>query len=251
MSAPLKASGDGVARRVLGRDRQVLGWTDRLRTTLVFCHGNPGRPPSGGPTPRPSAASSRSTSGTCRATGSHRRSPEHKVSLDVQGELLGDLLDHWGPEAPQVVARTTAVRWRSGRTCCMVTGSRRSPWSTWSPWHRGDRTTSAWCATTRTSSRRCPASCTKAPCAPTSPGQPRRGHHGTAGRLGRPVAGPRRAGGLLPADRAGGPGIHRRDRIPLPEAGPACSRHRALRTPGSRRTMPSGSPNSSRRLGSS
>ena len=86
--------------------------------------------------------------------GQSSKSPEHKVSLDVQGELFADLLDHWGLESPHVVAHDYggAVALRAHllhRRRLLVAGTR----STWSPWHRGDRTTSAWCATTRTSSR--------------------------------------------------------------------------------------------------
>jgi pimeloyl-ACP methyl ester carboxylesterase len=36
--------------------------------------------------------------------GQSSKDPEHRVSLDVQGELLADLLGYWGLEAPHVVA---------------------------------------------------------------------------------------------------------------------------------------------------
>jgi pimeloyl-ACP methyl ester carboxylesterase len=36
--------------------------------------------------------------------GGSSKEPEHRVSLDVQGELLADLLDHWSLRAPHVVA---------------------------------------------------------------------------------------------------------------------------------------------------
>ncbi|TFV61810.1 UNVERIFIED_ORG: alpha/beta fold hydrolase [Bacillus sp. AZ43] len=36
--------------------------------------------------------------------GSSSKDPDHRVSLDVQGELFADLLDHWGLDAPHVVA---------------------------------------------------------------------------------------------------------------------------------------------------
>ncbi|MGZ4467399.1 MAG: alpha/beta fold hydrolase [Nocardioidaceae bacterium] len=36
--------------------------------------------------------------------GESSKLPEHPVSLDVQGELLADLVSHWGLEAPHVLA---------------------------------------------------------------------------------------------------------------------------------------------------
>jgi pimeloyl-ACP methyl ester carboxylesterase len=36
--------------------------------------------------------------------GRSSKDPDHRVSLDVQGELLADLLAHWGLHAPHVVA---------------------------------------------------------------------------------------------------------------------------------------------------
>jgi pimeloyl-ACP methyl ester carboxylesterase len=36
--------------------------------------------------------------------GTSSKDPDHRVSLDVQGELLADLLDHWDLPAPHVVA---------------------------------------------------------------------------------------------------------------------------------------------------
>jgi pimeloyl-ACP methyl ester carboxylesterase len=36
--------------------------------------------------------------------GRSSKHPEHPVSLDVQGEAFADLLDHWGLDAPHVVA---------------------------------------------------------------------------------------------------------------------------------------------------
>src|SRR4029453_19654903 len=35
--------------------------------------------------------------------GESSKDAVHPVSLDIQGELLHDLLQHWGPEAPQGV----------------------------------------------------------------------------------------------------------------------------------------------------
>jgi pimeloyl-ACP methyl ester carboxylesterase len=36
--------------------------------------------------------------------GQSSKDPDHRVSLDVQGELLADLLGHWGLQSPHVVA---------------------------------------------------------------------------------------------------------------------------------------------------
>jgi pimeloyl-ACP methyl ester carboxylesterase len=36
--------------------------------------------------------------------GQSSKSPDHRVSLDLQGELLADLISHWGLQSPHVVA---------------------------------------------------------------------------------------------------------------------------------------------------
>ncbi len=71
---------------------------------VVFCHGTPWS--SRLWAPFAGALSSGFTSYVWDMPGYGRSSkdPEHRVSLDVQGELLHDLLAHWGLEAPHVVA---------------------------------------------------------------------------------------------------------------------------------------------------
>ena len=71
---------------------------------VVFCHGTPWS--SALWWPYAEALSSEFTVHLWDMPGYGQSSkrPEHKVSLDVQGELLGDLLDHWGLESPHVVA---------------------------------------------------------------------------------------------------------------------------------------------------
>ena len=230
-----KSSSGAVARSGGG------GWAPDPRWSSATAR--PGPPPSGGPTPKHSAASSRSTSGTCRATGSHRRAPSTRCRWTCRASCWAtfSITGAWSPR--MWWRTTTAVRWRSGHTCCIVVGSRRWPWSTWSPWHRGDRTTSAWCATTRTSSRRCPASCTKGPCAPTSPGPATSGRP----RLSWTHWSPR---GWATSGRRPSTGRSRRRTRHSPTRSRTSIRSwtclfsscGALRTPGSRWTVPSGSP---------
>jgi pimeloyl-ACP methyl ester carboxylesterase len=86
------------------RGRQVRWQRMGSGPAVVFCHGTPWS--SALWRPYAEALSSEFTVHLwdMPGYGESSKSPEHKVSLDVQGELLGDLLDHWGLEAPHVVA---------------------------------------------------------------------------------------------------------------------------------------------------
>lgn len=97
-------TGNELSRALTWRDRTVR-W-ERLGSgpPVVFCHGTPW-----------SSALWRSYAEALSEThtvhlwdmpgyGQSSKEPEHRVSLDLQGELLVDLLDHWDLAAPHVVA---------------------------------------------------------------------------------------------------------------------------------------------------
>jgi pimeloyl-ACP methyl ester carboxylesterase len=71
---------------------------------VVFCHGTPWS--SWLWQPYAEALASRFTTYTwdMPGYGASSKHADHSVSLDVQAELLADLLDHWGLDAPHVVA---------------------------------------------------------------------------------------------------------------------------------------------------
>jgi pimeloyl-ACP methyl ester carboxylesterase len=71
---------------------------------VVFCHGTPW-------SSRLWAPVAEALSDRCTAYlwdmpgyGESSKDPEHAVSLDIQGELLHDLIEHWGLDAPHVIA---------------------------------------------------------------------------------------------------------------------------------------------------
>jgi pimeloyl-ACP methyl ester carboxylesterase len=86
------------------RGRQVRWERWGSGPAVVLCHGTPWS--SDLWRPFADALSSEFTVHLWDMPGYGRSSkhPEHRVSLDVQGELLADLLDHWGLESPHVVA---------------------------------------------------------------------------------------------------------------------------------------------------
>jgi pimeloyl-ACP methyl ester carboxylesterase len=89
---------------IVWRGRRV--WWDRRGSgpAAVFCHGTPWS--SRLWAPFADALSEQFTTYTWDMPGYGRSSKdaEHSVALDVQGELLRDLLEHWGLRNPHVVA---------------------------------------------------------------------------------------------------------------------------------------------------
>lgn len=71
---------------------------------VVFCHGTPWSSELWRPCAEALAPYFRVHLWDMPGYGHSSKEAGHRVSLDVQGELFADLLDHWGLEAPHVVA---------------------------------------------------------------------------------------------------------------------------------------------------
>jgi pimeloyl-ACP methyl ester carboxylesterase len=71
---------------------------------VVFCHGTPWSSELWRPTAEALAPYFTVHLWDMPGYGGSSKHPEHRVSLDVQGELLGDLLELWGLQSPHVVA---------------------------------------------------------------------------------------------------------------------------------------------------
>jgi pimeloyl-ACP methyl ester carboxylesterase len=127
--------------------------------------------------------------------GESSKDPGHSVALDVQGELFHDLLEHWELDAPHVIAHDYggAVALRAH----LLHGSRYASLALVDVWHspRGDRTSSDWCANTRTCSRRSRPGSMRDRARLHRGREPRGAHRGAVGhargavaRRGRPAA---------------------------------------------------------------
>lgn len=86
------------------RGRQVRWGRRGAGADVVFCHGTPWS--SRLWSPYAEALSDEFTVHVwdMPGYGQSSKSAEHRVSLDVQGELLADLLAHWGLRSPHVIA---------------------------------------------------------------------------------------------------------------------------------------------------
>lgn len=71
---------------------------------VVFCHGTPWSSELWRPYAEALAADYTVYLWDMPGYGQSSKRPEHRVSLDVQGELFADLLAHWGARSPHVVA---------------------------------------------------------------------------------------------------------------------------------------------------
>ncbi|MPZ61980.1 MAG: alpha/beta fold hydrolase [Propionibacteriales bacterium] len=71
---------------------------------VVFCHGTPWSSRLWSPFAAASSADFTTYLWDMPGYGASSKHPDHDVSLDVQGELLTDLIDHWGLRSPHVVA---------------------------------------------------------------------------------------------------------------------------------------------------
>ena len=93
-----------MAEEFVWRDRRVR-WARRgSGPPVVLCHGTPWS--SRLWVPIADAVSSNHTAylWDMPGYGESSKDPRHRVSLDVQGELLHDLLEHWELDAPHVIA---------------------------------------------------------------------------------------------------------------------------------------------------
>lgn len=71
---------------------------------VVFCHGTPWSSQVWAPYAEALSAQFRVHLWDMPGYGQSSKSADHRVSLDVQGELLTDLVSHWGLQSPHVVA---------------------------------------------------------------------------------------------------------------------------------------------------
>jgi pimeloyl-ACP methyl ester carboxylesterase len=118
---PLAATGAGLAsalrpiragiRRVTELDEELAWCGRRVRwgrhgsgPAVVLCHGTPWSSRLWAPVAELLAADYTTYLWDMPGYGESSKDGEHAVSLDVQGELLHDLLEHWRLEAPHVVA---------------------------------------------------------------------------------------------------------------------------------------------------
>jgi pimeloyl-ACP methyl ester carboxylesterase len=86
------------------RGRTVRWWRAGSGPDVVFCHGTPWSSELWRPIAEALAPYVTVHLWDMPGYGRSSKDPEHRVSLDVQGELLGDLLAYWGLESPHVVA---------------------------------------------------------------------------------------------------------------------------------------------------
>lgn len=86
------------------RGREVRWECRGSGPAVVFCHGTPWSSELWRPIAEALAADHTVYLWDMPGYGRSSKIPEHAVSLDVQGELLADLMDHWGLDAPHVVA---------------------------------------------------------------------------------------------------------------------------------------------------
>lgn len=91
---------------------ETFGWRGRLvrwgragtGPDVVLCHGTPWSAALWRPIAEALAPSFTVYLWDMPGYGRSSKDPEHRVSLDVQGELFADLLEHWGLRSPHVVA---------------------------------------------------------------------------------------------------------------------------------------------------
>ena len=189
---------------------------------VVFCHGTPWSSALWAPYAQALSATCTVHLWDMPGYGASSMDPDHAVSLDVQGQLLADLLDHWALSAPHVVAhdiggavalRAHLLHGRSYASLALVDVVALAPWGSDyfrlvsehadvfaavpSAMHEG--ALRAYIAG-RESPRPVRA-------------RPRRARGAVARRPG--------AAGVLPPGRSGIAGAHRRDRAALPRPGPA------------------------------
>ena len=86
------------------RGRQVHWCRAGRGRAVVFCHGTPWSSRVWAPFAQALSSEFTTYLWDMPGYGESSKDPEHRVSLDVQGELLHDLLAYWGLHAPHVVA---------------------------------------------------------------------------------------------------------------------------------------------------
>jgi pimeloyl-ACP methyl ester carboxylesterase len=86
------------------RGRRVRWSRQGAGPPLVFCHGTPWSSRLWAPIAEALSGEFTTYLWDMAGYGESSKEPEHRVSLDVQGELLHDLLAYWELDAPHVVA---------------------------------------------------------------------------------------------------------------------------------------------------
>jgi pimeloyl-ACP methyl ester carboxylesterase len=93
-----------MAEELIWRDRRVC-WSRRgSGPPVVLCHGTPWSSRLWEPIADSLSADYTAYLWDMPGYGGSSKDPDHRVSLDVQGELLHDLLEHWELDAPHVIA---------------------------------------------------------------------------------------------------------------------------------------------------
>jgi pimeloyl-ACP methyl ester carboxylesterase len=93
-----------MAEELTWRGRRVR-WERRGRgAPVVLCHGTPWSSRLWAPIADALSADYTTYLWDMPGYGESSKVEGHRVSLDVQGELLGELIEHWGLDAPHVIA---------------------------------------------------------------------------------------------------------------------------------------------------
>jgi len=93
-----------VAEELDWRGRRVRWERHGSGAPVVFCHGTPWSSRLWAPVADVLSSDHTTYLWDMPGYGESSKDPEHRVSLDVQGELLHDLLEHWELDAPHVIA---------------------------------------------------------------------------------------------------------------------------------------------------
>jgi pimeloyl-ACP methyl ester carboxylesterase len=86
------------------RDRRVRWSRQGSGPPVVLCHGTPWSSRLWAPIAGALADDYTTYLWDMPGYGESSKDPDHRVSLDIQGELLHDLLEHWELDAPHVIA---------------------------------------------------------------------------------------------------------------------------------------------------
>src|SRR4051812_17137053 len=93
-----------MAEELVWRNRRVRWCRRGSGPPIVFCHGTPWSSRLWAPVAEALSAEYTVYLWDMPGYGESSKHPEHRVSLDLQGELLHDLLDRWELDAPHVIA---------------------------------------------------------------------------------------------------------------------------------------------------
>jgi pimeloyl-ACP methyl ester carboxylesterase len=93
-----------MADELIWRGRRVRWERRGSGSPVVFCHGTPWSSRLWAPVADALGSDHTTYLWDMPGYGESSKDPDHRVSLDVQGELLHDLLEHWELDSPHVVA---------------------------------------------------------------------------------------------------------------------------------------------------